>query len=120
MSTDPLLGLFNATQLAANLVVSDELDENLAVGARFKVAGEFQCAGALDEQVACIEARCAEFQHVLCGLGEPLFVGRFGCRRQVGKAHRPTEAASRQQGRAHPVSSCNSEQIPPRNIVQII
>ena len=60
-----LLGFFNAGQLTADLVVTDELDANLAIGPLFEVTRELKTSGAFDQKVLLVKARGAELQAVL-------------------------------------------------------
>lgn len=95
---DALLAFLNAGRLAANLVVADKLDANLAICAAFDVAGPFQRACAFDQKVACVEACRAKFQCELGFFGKALFIGGFGCCSQVCKCHCTAKATCCQQG----------------------
>mmetsp|Transcript_3376 Transcript_3376/g.5862 ORF Transcript_3376/g.5862 Transcript_3376/m.5862 type:complete len:321 (-) Transcript_3376:3-965(-) len=105
------LRLLKAVQLAADLVVPDELDPDRAVGTLFKVTGEFKHARTLDQQVALVEACRAKGQRVL-RLGAVAAV--------VGGFHGPRERRQRDRtGQGRGAHHNGRDTICPREFHQI-
>jgi hypothetical protein len=109
---DALLGLLHAVELAADLVVADELDADGPVGPLLDVVDELQAAGALDQQVALVESGGAELQLVLGLAGETLVVGRIRGLGQTRQGDRPGQGACGQEGRGPAVLAGHAEQVP--------
>lgn len=106
---DTELGFFRTTELAANRVVADELDADLAIGPFFEIAGEFKTACAFDQQVALVEASGTEFQRVLSLLAEALLIGRFRSTGEAGKRYRAAQTACGQKRGCQAITPCDAK-----------
>ena len=93
---DAGLGFLDTVKLAANLVIADEFYPDFALGPLLQIAGEFQNAGAFDQQVARVEAGRAQFQRVLGLFRKAFLIGAFGSAREGWQADRPRQRARAQ------------------------